>query len=181
MAEGKKSSFPFTKEDAISFAFAIAITACALYLSTKILRLSMLGYAGVFLISLISSATVFIPVPGFAIVIALARSLNPVLLGIAAGIGSGIGELSGYLLGYAGHDAVMKTKMFRSHKKQVEKYGMAAIFVLAFLPNPLFDLAGIASGAIKMHWWKFLFATIAGKMLRFILLAYLGLWASGWL
>jgi len=114
-------------------------------------------------------------------VIALARSLNPVLLGIAAGFGSGLGELSGYMLGYAGHDAVAKSKVFYSHSKQVEKYGAPAIFVLAFLPNPVFDVAGIAAGAMKMQWWKFLIATIAGKVLRFILLAYLSLWASGWL
>ena len=175
----KKVGFPFTKQDALSLFGALAITAAALYFSTQIRQLSALGYAGAFFISLISSATVLIPVPGFAIVIALARSLNPILLGLAAGLGSGIGELSGYLLGYAGHDAMEKNKTFRSHKKQVEKYGAPAIFVLAFLPNPLFDFAGIASGAIKMKWWKFLLATCAGKVLRFILLAYLGLWASG--
>ncbi|MCX6772538.1 MAG: VTT domain-containing protein [Candidatus Micrarchaeota archaeon] len=180
MAGRKKYTFPFTKQDALSLIFALAITAVALFLSTKISAFSEYGYAGVFLISLISSATVLIPVPGFAVVIALAAALDPILLGVAAGLGSGLGELSGYFLGYAGHDAVTATKTFRSHKKQIEKYGAPAIFALAFIPNPLFDVAGIAAGSIKMKWWKFLLATCAGKVLRFILLAYLGLWASGW-
>src|SRR3989344_33341 len=157
----------FTKRDALS-------------LSTKITAFSSFGYAGVFAISLISSATIFIPIPGFAAVLALSGSLDPILLGIAAGAGSAIGELSGYLAGIAGHGAVQNSKIFRSNKKQVEKYGAPAIFVLAFVPNPIFDLAGIAAGAIKMEWWKFLLAASAGKILRFILLAYFGIWASGW-
>jgi len=172
---------PFTAKDALPLLTAIAITLAALYLSTKIGSFSSFGYAGVFLISLISSATIIIPVPGFAAVLALASSLDPVLLGIAAGAGSAIGELSGYLAGYSGHGAVERTPAFKSHKKQISKYGPAAIFLLAFIPNPIFDLAGIAAGAIKMEWWKFLLATSAGKILRFILLAYFGIWASGWL
>ena len=172
--------FRLGKKDALSLLSAIAITALALYLSTKISSFSEYGYAGVFLISLISSATVLIPVPGFAVVLALSGSLNPILLGIAAGLGSGIGELSGYLAGYAGHNAVMKTKAFISHKRQISKYGPAAIFLLAFIPNPLFDVAGIAAGAIKMKWWKFLIACAGAKVLRFIILSYFGLWASGW-
>ena len=170
----------FTKRDALSLLSALAITALALYLSTKITAFSSFGYAGVFAISLISSATIFIPIPGFAAVLALSGSLDPILLGIAAGAGSAIGELSGYLAGIAGHSAVQNSKIFRSNKKQVEKYGAPAIFVLAFVPNPIFDLAGIAAGAIRMEWWKFLLATGAGKILRFILLAYFGIWAAGY-
>lgn len=178
--EKKKGGFQLAKKDVLPLIAAIAITLAALYLSTKISAFSEFGYAGVFLISLISSATIIIPVPGFAAVLALAASLDPVLLGIAAGAGSAIGELSGYLAGIAGHGAVERTPAFKSHKKQVSKYGPAAIFLLAFIPNPVFDLAGIAAGAIKMEWWKFLLATSAGKILRFILLAYFGIWASGY-
>lgn len=178
MAQGGKSEFPISKKGALPLLAALAIAALALFLSTKLGPLSELGYAGVFLISLISSATIFIPVPGFAAVLATASVLDPVLLGIAAGAGSAIGELSGYLAGIAGHGAVERTPAFKSHKGQVSKYGPAAIFLLAFIPNPVFDVAGIAAGAIRMEWWKFLLATSAGKILRFILLAYFGIWAA---
>ncbi len=171
----------FGKESLLSLLAAVAISAASLYAFSRFYFLQSFGYLGVFLISLLSSATIFIPVPGFAIVFAMGAYLNPVLLGIAAGLGSGIGEISGYLVGYAGHNAVTGTKTFRSHRRQIEKYGAPAIFVLAFLPNPVFDLAGIASGAIKMPAWQFLLATIAGKTLRFILLAYAGGAAAGWL
>ena len=68
----------------------------------------------------------------------------------------------------------MRTGAVRRHRQEIEKYGPSAIFVLAFVPNPAFDVAGIASGAIKMPLWQFLAATILGKTARYILLAYLG-------
>jgi len=182
MAEGKgKPKLPISRADALSLAAAVLITLIAILLSARIREFAQFGYAGVFLISLISSATILIPLPGFAVVFALGRVLNPFLVGVLAGLGSGIGELTGYMAGYAGHDAVTRTKLFRQHKKGLEKYGAPAIFLLAFIPNPAFDIAGIAAGAIKMRWWKFLIAVVLGKVLRYILLAYFGLWSLGWL
>jgi len=169
----------FSRQDALALAGAICISLLAIFLFSRVGELRHLGYFGVFIISLLSSATIFVPLPGFAIVFAMGAFLNPVLVGIVAGIGSGIGEITGYLAGFAGHDAVMKSKVFRQHKRGIEKYGPLAIFVLAFVPNPAFDVAGIASGAIKMPLWQFVLATIAGKTLRFILLAYAGGIAHG--
>jgi len=164
----------FSRQDAFALVGAICISLLAIILFTRVGELRHLGYFGVFLISLVSSATVFVPLPGFAVVFAMGAFLNPLLVGIAAGVGSGIGEITGYLVGFAGHDAAMGTKLFRRHKREIEKYGPLAIFALAFVPNPAFDVAGIAAGAIKMPIWKFALATIAGKTLRFILLAYAG-------
>lgn len=169
----------FSNQDALAIAGAIVISLLAMFLFSRLGELRHLGYAGVFFISLISSATVFVPLPGFAIVFAMGAFLNPVLVGIAAGVGSGLGEITGYLAGFAGHDAVMRTHTFHQHKKGIEKYGPLAIFALAFVPNPVFDIAGVASGAIKMPLWQFLAATILGKTARFILLAMLGGYAYG--
>jgi membrane protein YqaA with SNARE-associated domain len=174
MKKNARQSLPFSSKDLLSLAGAAAITLASIYLFSKFDFLRQLGYLGVFLISLISSATIFVPVPGFAVVFAMGAYLNPLLVGVAAGIGSGIGELSGYLAGYAGHDAVGQTGIYKKHEKQVEKYGAAAIFALALIPNPAFDLAGIAAGALKMPPWKFLAATMAGKVIRFVALAYVG-------
>jgi membrane protein YqaA with SNARE-associated domain len=169
----------FCASNLLSLLGAIAISLIAIFLFSKVGALRDMGYLGVFFISLISSATIFIPLPGFAIVFAMGAFLNPLGVGIAAGLGSGIGEISGYLAGFAGHDAVMRTKLFRQHKHGIEKYGPAGIFVLAFVPNPIFDVAGVAAGAIKMPVWKFALAAVAGKVLRYVLLAYLGGYAYG--
>jgi membrane protein YqaA with SNARE-associated domain len=171
----------FDRKNAIALIFALAIAAAAALLFRQFTFLQNIGYAEIFIVSLVSSATILLPMPGFALVFAAAPYLNPFLLGIAAGAGSGIGEISGYLAGFAGHNAVERTSIFRSHKKQIEKYGAASIFILALIPNPAFDMAGIAAGAIEMKWWKFLAATVAGKSIRYVLLAYTGSLAGSWL
>ena len=178
---GKMAKKPlFSRQDALALAGAVLISLLALLLFSRVGELRHMGYLGIFIVSLISSATIFLPLPGFAVVFGMGAFLNPVLVGIVAGTGSGLGEITGYLAGFAGHDAMMKTKLFRQHKRDIEKYGPLAIFALAFVPNPVFDLAGMASGAIKMPLWQFLLATIAGKTLRFILLAYAGGIAFGY-
>ncbi len=177
MAKGKPL---FSRKDALALAGAICISLLAIYLFSQVQGLQDWGYAGVFVISLLSSATIFVPLPGFAVVFAMGAFLNPLLVGMAAGLGSGIGEISGYLAGFAGHDAVSRTRLFRQHKEGIGKYGPLAIFALAFVPNPVFDVAGIAAGAIRMPLWKFALATIAGKTLRYVLLAYAGEVAYGW-
>jgi len=170
----------FSLRNAISLAGAVALSLAAAYLFFAFPSLSQMGYIGIFAISLLSSATVFLPMPGFAVVFAMGGFLNPVLVGVAAGLGAGLGEMTGYLVGYAGHNAAIRTNIFRSHKKQIEKRGPLAIFILAFLPNPVFDIAGIAAGAIKMPVWKFLLAVVAGKILRFVALAFAGEYTFGW-
>jgi membrane protein YqaA with SNARE-associated domain len=168
-----------SRQNLLSLSCAVAISLLAILLFSRIGPLRDMGYAGVFFISLISSATVFVPLPGFAVVFAMGAFLNPLFVGIAAGVGSGLGEISGYLAGFAGHDAVTKTQVFRHHKKGIVKYGPVGIFALAFVPNPIFDVAGIAAGAIKMPMWQFVLATVAGKVLRYVLLAYAGGYAHG--
>jgi len=171
----------FSKDNLLSLAGAIAISALAVFLFSQVEAFRQMGYAGIFLISLISSATVLLPLPGFAVVFAMGAYLNPLFVGIAAGAGSGIGEISGYLAGYAGRGAATRTRIYRSHKEQISKYGPFAIFALAFIPNPLFDIAGIVSGAIKMPMWQFLLSACAGKILRYILVAYAGGLANDWI
>jgi membrane protein DedA with SNARE-associated domain len=46
--------------------------------------------------------------------------------------------------------------------------------VLAFIPNPVFDLAGMIAGALKMKPAKFLFYCAVGKILKMMVFAYTG-------
>src|SRR5512136_468532 len=59
-----------------------------------------------FAVSVISSATLFLPVPGLAITTLVGSLLNPVTVGIVAGIGQTLGEMTGYLAGYSGQGLV---------------------------------------------------------------------------
>ena len=89
----------------------LAITGASFWLALNeewVQQFSHWGYAGSFLISLISNATIVLPAPGLIVVLALGANLNPILLGVVAGFGSGLGELSGYLAGATGGELIRK-------------------------------------------------------------------------
>lgn len=156
----------------------LAIVAGAFWLGTQkelVQRFSQWGYVSSFLISLIGSATVILPAPGLALILTLGAHLNPVLLGVVAGFGSGIGELSGYLAGRASRNLVSprgKINAFLHH--MTTRYTAPALFVLAILPLPVFDVAGILAGAMRMPTVRFLLIVISGKIIKHVLVAYLG-------
>ncbi|MEW6721986.1 MAG: VTT domain-containing protein [Candidatus Micrarchaeota archaeon] len=159
---------------------ALAIAAAVFFFSGEIEALGAFGYLGVFTIALLSSATIVFPAPGWAIIIALAPAMDPVLLGLFAGSGSAIGEMTGFLAGDGVRD-VLNSRIKESKKVEelVRKYDVAAIFALSFIPNPLFDIAGVVAGGLKIRWWHFLAACAAGRILRFALLAALGNFTLG--
>jgi len=169
-------------EGILQIVIAVIIVALVLYFSGNIETLRSYGYAGAFLISILSSATILFPAPGWAVIAAMGAYLDPLWLGIAAGAGSAIGELTGYLAGEGAREILNdKVKESKRIHELIEKYGPSGIFVLAFIPNPLFDIAGLAAGAAKIKWWQFLLACAAGRILRYILLALLGQWTLGML
>ncbi len=140
-------------------------------------RLGQLGvYIGVLLVTLLSSATIFLPSPSLAAAWIAGGFLSPPLVGLAAGLGAALGELSGYLAGYGGSALASKSKHYEKVHSFIERYGMLAIFVFAVIPNPLFDMAGLAAGATRMRPWRFLLACFAGKTVRFAIIAYLKHW-----
>ena len=54
------------------------------------------------------------------------------------------------------------------------RYTAPALFILAILPFPVFDVAGILAGALRMPVVKFLAVVIAGKIIKHVLAACLG-------
>ena len=88
----------------------IGITAALFIYRGKVTELGNYGYLGAFLISLVSSATILLPLPGFLVVFPLGAALNPILVGLAAAGGATIGEMTGYLLGFTGRGIVEKDR-----------------------------------------------------------------------
>lgn len=169
MEIGKKT------EGGLQIALSLAIVAAVLYFSSEISTLGGYGYAGAFIIAMLSSATIFFPAPGWAVIAAMSAFLDPLLLGIAAGLGSAIGELSGFAAGDGVRDMLNdRVKETKTVHEIVRKYDAAAIFFLSFIPNPLFDAAGIVAGSLKIPWWRFLAACAAGRVLRYAILAVIG-------
>lgn len=143
--------------------------------ATGRLELQNVGYAGVLAVNLIGSASVIVPVPGLAVVCGAAPGdvgLNPMLLGLAGGFGSTVGELSGYLAGYGGNQFVQRSRHYERFRQLVIRKGGLTLFVLSVVPNPLFDIAGIAAGSLRYPLRRFLLYVLAGKVIKFIVVAY---------
>ena len=151
-----------------------AITLSILKWHGRIQALRQYGYLGVFLISLMGNATIILPAPSLAAVFAIGAVLNPVWVGLAAGIGEALGELTGFLAGYGGRAVVEDRAAFQRLECWVRRYGLWVIFVLSVIPNPFFDLAGIAAGMLRFPLWQFLLSCWAGKTLKTMAFALAG-------
>jgi len=143
--------------------------------------ISEYSYLGLFLVEAISSASIFIPVPGYLAVLLAGAKLNPFGVAVASGLGSTVGELTGYLLGMGGMKLIGdRSDYVRRHSSELEaarrifsRYGPSAIFIFAATPLP-FDLAGILCGTLGFDLKIFFLGTFAGKTMKFLLLAYAG-------
>jgi uncharacterized membrane protein YdjX (TVP38/TMEM64 family) len=109
-----------------------------------------------------------------AIVVAMGAVFNPLWIGVVAGAGAACGEVVGYIAGYSGQGIVEKAKIYKRLEYYTRKFGPLAVFVLSAIPNPLFDLAGAAAGALKMHVAKFFLACWAGETVKMMFFAYGG-------
>lgn len=139
------------------------------------------GYPGIFLVALLANATVFLPAPGVAVVFAMGGIFNPVFVGLAAGSGGALGELSGYLAGYSGQAVIERMDAYAQIEPWVKKYGGWAILVLSAIPNPFFDIAGVAAGIGKMPMARFLFFCWIGQVIKMTLFALAGAYSLTWI
>ena len=153
---------------------AVGITVAIIALRDQFRNLGAYGLLGVFVISLVSNATVIIPVPGLAVVFAVGGALPPIQVGLVAALGMTLGELTGYLAGYGGGVVIENRQRYEQIRRYMGKYGLGTIIVLAAIPNPFFDVAGLAAGALKMPLWKFLLACFVGKAIKAVAFAYAG-------
>lgn len=147
----------------------------------RVQELKSFGYAGIFLLSILANATIILPAPAVALVFSWGAVFNPILVALAAGAGASLGELSGYLAGFSGQKVVEKTALVTKLVGWMKRYGGWIILLLAFIPNPVFDVAGIIAGMLKMPLRKFLFFCFIGKTLKMLIFAVSGSRIIPWL
>jgi membrane protein DedA with SNARE-associated domain len=152
----------------------VALTVYIFSIRERVEDFAAFGYPGVFLIALLANATVLLPAPGVAVIYAMGAIFNPFGVGLAAGTGGALGELSGYLAGFSGQAVVERTDVYNRIKPWVDKYGGWAILVLSAIPNPFFDIAGIAAGIAKMPLRTFLLFTWVGQLIKMTMFALAG-------
>jgi uncharacterized membrane protein YdjX (TVP38/TMEM64 family) len=166
----------------LSAVFVVVLTVL-LFINRENIELVLRGkeqyaYLGVFLLSVAGSATLILPFPTAVLIINAGLVLNPLLVGVLSGAGATIGEMTGYLAGYSGRMAIKDNPTYERVVGWMRRWGSWTIFLLALIPNPLFDIAGIIAGVLRYPWWKFVLVGMAGRIPKHILYAYSGV--MGW-
>jgi len=132
------------------------------------------GYPGIFLVSFLGNATVILPAPSLAAVFAMGGVLEPLLVGLVAGPAEALGELTGYLAGYGGRAVVENRRIYDRLSRWMQHNGAFTLFVLSLIPNPFFDLAGIAAGVLHYPLLRFLLFCWLGKSIKTTVIAFAG-------
>ena len=183
-APQKQDATPSWRQTALRVLVLLAVIGLSVFIfmiRTQARQLAVYGYPGIFLISILANATLLLPAPGVAFVFAMGSVFNPAAVALAAGAGATIGELSGYLAGFSGQTVVGRMHLYHRVHTWMQHYGAWTVLVLAAIPNPFFDLAGIAAGALKMPVWQFLIWCLLGKILKMLFFAYTGAYSIPWL
>ena len=152
----------------------IIITILLVINRDKVQAFGRYGYPGIFLVSILSNATLIFPIPGVVFTSAMGAVFNPFWVAVAAGSGAAIGELTGYLAGFSGQVILDRREFYDKLVELMRKYGDVVVLVLAFIPNPVFDLAGMAAGMLKLPVGRFLLWCTAGKILKMLVFSYTG-------
>ncbi|MCX7609099.1 MAG: VTT domain-containing protein [Anaerolineales bacterium] len=169
-----KTSWRMTLARILALLFVVVITVAAYLLRDQMGKFAALGYPGIFLIVFFSYATVLVPVPGLAVVFAMSGVFHPFGVALAAALGAAAGEISGYLAGYSGRAVIENWKRYETITAWVRKYGGPALLILAAIPNPVFDVVGVAAGVLKIPLHKFLLWVFPGQLLKMLYIAYAG-------
>jgi len=155
--------------------FLILVLSIVLFIYRgEVQKAANFGYGGIFILSILSNATLILPLPGIIFTSAMGAVFNPFWVAIAAGFGAALGETTGYLAGYSGQIVIDRKDWYETMTMWMRKYGNLTILVMAFVPNPLFDLAGMAAGMLKLPFFRFLFWCSIGKIIKMLLFAYTG-------
>lgn len=139
-------------------------------------RFAEWGYLGVFLVTLVSSLSIVLPVPGTVVVIAAAGIWNTPLIALVASIGGTLGEISAYLLGYGGRAFIAPehSERYQMAERWMKRRGGFAIFLFALVPFLIFDFVGIAAGVFRYPLRKFYLFTWLGRLPRSLIECYIG-------
>jgi membrane protein YqaA with SNARE-associated domain len=142
-----------------------------------------LGVVGLFLVSIVDSSFVPLPVPGVTdimLVLYAAQHQDPWLLLLAATAGSAIGGWASYKVGQSGGMAFIEKRtprrVFRRVTRWMESHATLAVAVPAILPPPMpLSPFVLAAGALRMSLRKFMIAFTTSRLLRHAIAIWLGI------
>jgi membrane protein YqaA with SNARE-associated domain len=144
---------------------------------TDTTRVEAMGLNGIFLITLLSHATMVARDLFLPIFLALTPLYNPLILGAYAGVGGAIGDIIPYLLGMGVAETVERQggKAEDLVGRWLRKYGLWAVLVVAMTPLPDLPVVMLA-GTRRLPLKKLLLIEVIGKTALYSLGAYVGGW-----
>lgn len=135
------------------------------------------AYAGAFLICFVANAVVAIPIPYIPIIAHIgATAESPALVVALGALGSVLGESIPFLVGRAEQGLVSEHPLYKRLHRLAKRRWLAGLvlFGLAVPLNPLFDVAGLAAGAMGMRYRVFFVAVFTARVVRLALIVWLG-------
>ena len=166
-----------SKTHVLAFLAAVILVLLPFYFRDELANnLKSLGILGLFLINFFGNATVFLPAPAIASVVAAGSIYNPLIVTLVSSLGGTAGEMVGFVLGHSGKKIFVKKHhfLFLILMDLFKGYGTAIIFVVALIPNPFFDVIGILAGFLHYSPKKFFIVTFLGRIIRNLVLSYFG-------
>jgi membrane protein YqaA with SNARE-associated domain len=139
--------------------------------------LSAFAYPGAFVVCLIANAVVAIPVPYIPIVAHIGATAEfPALVVALAALGSVLGESVAYLVGRAEEGLLSEHAVYKRLHRVAQRPLLAGLLLFAFaVPlNPVFDVAGLAAGAIGVRYRIFFISVFLARLVRIALIVWLG-------
>lgn len=160
----------------ITFIATLLLVVIGYLFRDNIYELKSFGLLGIFLINFFGSATLFLPAPAIASVVAGGAYYPFLPVAIFASVGATLGEMVGFFLGHSGRKILSKRKdgPYLYIKSHFRKLGDVFIFLFALIPNPFFDAIGILAGVFHYAPLRFFLIVLVGRFLRNLLLALVG-------
>ena len=166
-------------------AFVIAFTTIGIVMwFTGSLNAENAGYSGLWIINFIAAGLIVVPISGPAAVCVAAApdfGLNPLSIGFISASAEALGELTGYILGLSGRSFFERNRFYPRVHGWVTKRGGIILFLGAVIPNPLFDVIGVAAGSIGYPIKRFVVIVFVAKSIKSVSIAYACVWGIDWI
>ena len=145
------------------------------------------GLLGLFLVSIVDSSFVPLPIPGVTDILCVffaASHTNPWLLIAGSTLGSALGGWFSYQVGQSGGMAFIEKRtpprLFKRVTAWMESHAILAVALPAILPPPMpLSVFVLAAGALKMSRPKFLWTFTLSRLLRHAFAVWLGVRYGG--
>lgn len=137
-----------------------------------------LGSWAVFAIAGIDSAFFGVPLDPVVATYVYENRPSFLLYPLMAAAGSAAGCIVLYAIGYAGGEALLLRRMSRAKFEKIrssfDRHEFWTLMVPSMMPPPFpFKLFVLAASTFEMNFWHFLLSIFTGRLIRFLLLAFL--------